>query len=291
MIVARRALVRPPSPRLAGGITTHIDPVPVDVVAAGRQWQAYTGVLSDAGWDLTEVERADDSPDGVFVEDCVVMFDALAVLTRPGAPSRRVEVDGVFAAIRSLGYRTATVDGGTTVDGTATVDGGDILKVGREVYVGRSARTNAAGVRRIRALLDGTPWTVTAVPLTRALHLKSAVTALPDGTIIGHSPAVDDPAFFPRYRAMPEEAGAHVVDLGGGRLLMSSAAPRSAELVADLGYEPVLVDISEFEKLEGCVTCLSVRLRTPPVSERASKDEVRGAERAAGERSREEEMS
>ena len=82
------------------------------------------------------------------------------------------------------------------------------------------------------------------------------------GTVhqIGMSSVVDDPGLFPQYLPMPEEPGAHVVDLGEGRLLMSSAAPRSAELIADLGYDPILVDISEFEKLEGCVTCLSVLL-------------------------------
>ena len=136
-----------------------------------------------------------------------------------------------------------------------------MLKVGDIVYVGRGGRTNAAGVAELRDLLAPLGLRVIAVPMTKALHLKSAVTALPDGTVIGFPPVVDDPSFFPHFRAMPEEGGAHVVDLGEGRLMMAASAPRSAELVADLGYEPVVVDISEFEKLEGCVTCLSVRLR------------------------------
>ena len=146
----------------------------------------------------------------------------------------------------------------------ARFDGGDILKIGSRVYVGRGGRTNAEGVRQLRAALAPHGALVTAVPLTKALHLKSAVTALPDGTVIGYTPVVDDPTFFPHYLGMPEEPGAHVVDLGEGRLLMSAAAPRSAELITDLGYTPVLVDIGEYEKLEGCVTCLSVRLRVPP---------------------------
>ncbi len=99
------------------------------------------------------------------------------------------------------------------------------------------------------------------MPVHKALHLKSAVTALPDGTIIGYSPLVDDPEFFPRFVPVPEESGAHVVDLGGNKILMAADCPRSAELFAGLGYDPVTVDISEFQKLEGCVTCLSVRLR------------------------------
>jgi dimethylargininase len=93
------------------------------------------------------------------------------------------------------------------------------------------------------------------------LHLKSAVTALPDGTIVGYPPLVENASMFPRFLAVPEESGAHVVLLGEDRVLMAADAPRSAELFAGLGLTPVEVDVSEFQKLEGCVTCLSVRLR------------------------------
>jgi dimethylargininase len=258
MTTQRRALVRRPAPSLADGLTTHIDRVPVDVELAGRQWQGYVSALADAGWDIVEVQPADDCADSVFVEDSVVMYGALAVLTSPGAPSRRAEIDGTRQAVEQLGYRTVTI----TEPGT--LDGGDVLKVGSQVYVGRGGRTNAEGIRQFRAALSPLGASVTAVALTKALHLKSAVTALPDGTVIGFDPVVDDPAFFPNYLPMPEEHGAHVVDLGEGRLLMSSAAPASAAIIENLGYTPVLVDISEFEKLEGCVTCLSVRLRQSP---------------------------
>jgi dimethylargininase len=253
----RRALVRLPSPRLAEGLTTHIARRPVDVERAGRQWHAYVAALADAGWDVVEVPPADDCPDGVFVEDTVVMFGALAVLTRSGAVGRRAEIAGTRQTLDRLGYRCVTIEA------PGTLDGGDVLKIGDRVYVGRGGRTNAAGIAQLRGHLAGTGAVVTAVPMTQALHLKSAATALPDGTVIGYSPVVDDPSIFPRYRGMPEEPGAHVVDLGAGRLLMSAAAPQSARLLEDLGYRTVPVDISEFEKLEACVTCLSVRLRAP----------------------------
>ena len=136
-----------------------------------------------------------------------------------------------------------------------------MLKVGSTVYVGRGGRTNPDGIRQLRSILEPLGVTVVAVPISKVLHLKSAVTALPDGSIIGYAPLVDDTAIFPRFVSVPEESGAHVVLLGGGRLLMAADCPRSAQLFVDLGYEPVPVDISEFQKLEGCVTCLSVRLR------------------------------
>jgi dimethylargininase len=117
----------------------------------------------------------------------------------------------------------------------------------------------------LQAHLEPFGVTVIRVPLTKALHLKSAVTALPDGTIIGYEPVVDDPGVWnEKFLAVPEEPGAHVVLLDDDALLMSSAAPRTAELLQQRGYRIVPVDISEFEKLEGCVTCLSVRLRGRP---------------------------
>jgi dimethylargininase len=93
------------------------------------------------------------------------------------------------------------------------------------------------------------------------LHLKSAVTALPDGTVIGYAPLVEHPELFPRFLAVPEETGAAVVVLSPTAVLMAASAPLTAALIEDLGYRVVTVDISEFEKLEGCVTCLSVRIR------------------------------
>ena len=137
-----------------------------------------------------------------------------------------------------------------------------MLKVGRTVFVGVGGRTNAPAVAQLAVLLAPRDWDVRPVPVHRVLHLKSAVTALPDGTIVGYPELVDDPSAFEPFLAVPEPAGAHVVLLGGDRLLMSADAPQSAALFRSMGYDVTEVDISEFEKLEGCVTCLSVRIRT-----------------------------
>lgn len=252
---SRHALIRRPGPRLAEGLVTHIDRHPVDPALALRQWESYVQALRDHGWQTTEVAPADDCPDAVFVEDAVVMFRNVALLTRPGAGSRRPEVPAARAAVEALGCSVHEIRA------PGTLDGGDVLKVGDTVYVGRGGRTDAEGIRQLRAAFEPLGARVVAVPVSRVLHLKSAVTALPDGTVIGYPPLVDDPALFPRFLPVPEESGAHVVLLGGGKLLMAAGAPKSAELLAGLGYQPVLVDIGEFEKLEGCVTCLSVRMR------------------------------
>jgi dimethylargininase len=179
----------------------------------------------------------------------------VAVIARAGADERRPEAAEAERAVAAEGYRIARVSE------PATLDGGDVLKIGSTLYAGLGGRTNQAGVDQLRGFLEPLGADVIGVPVSKVLHLKSAVTALPDGTVIGYEPLVDDPAAFKSYLPVPEEAGSHVVLLGEDRLLMAASAPKSAELFRSMGYQPVVVDISEFEKLEGCVTCLSVRLR------------------------------
>jgi len=254
-------LVRRPSPRLAAGELTHLDRVPVDAELALEQWRAYVDVFRRTGWTVTEVEPADAHPDGVFVEDAVVVFGDLAVLTSPGAASRVGELE---STARALGELAAIVRFDTArIEPPGHLEGGDVLKVGRTAYVGRTTRTDEQGIAQLRALVEPRGWTVVAVPVTRVLHLKSGVTALPDGTVIGWAPDVDDPSVFPDFLAVPEEHGTAVVDLGDGAVVMSADAPETAALLRGRGLTVHEVGISEFEKLEGCVTCLSVRVRPP----------------------------
>ncbi|WP_213815954.1 dimethylargininase [Glaciihabitans sp. dw_435] len=249
------AFVRSPASTLADGELTHLDRVPVDVELADAQWEKYVSVLEGEGFRIIEVEAADSHPDSVFIEDTVVILGRTAVITSPGAESRRGEPAAVETDVARHGLAVARI----SLPGT--LDGGDVLKVGTTVYVGRGGRTNAEGIRQFRAIAGPLGFTVVAVPVSRVLHLKSAVTALPDGTVIGHAPLVEHPALFERFLAVPEESGAAVVVLSDDAVLMSASAPLTAVLFEDLGYRVVTVDISEFEKLEGCVTCLSVRVR------------------------------
>ncbi|GAA1838186.1 dimethylargininase [Agromyces salentinus] len=252
----RIALVRIPATNLDEGLLTHLERRPVDHALADEQWDNYCAALLSEGWETIEVDAAPDLADSVFVEDTVVMFGDLAVLANPGALSRRPEVDAVERAVRSIpGISVASILA------PGTLDGGDVLKVGSTVYVGAGSRTNAEGIRQLRALLAPHGYEVVAVPLTKALHLKSAVTALPDGTVIGDPERIDVPSLFPRFLPVVEPEGVAVVALSDESLLMSSAAPQTAAMLSNLGYRVVTVDISEFEKLEGCVTCLSVRVR------------------------------
>ena len=136
------ALVRTPGSRMAEGLVTHIVRTPVDVELAGRQHAQYVKALRHSGCEIRYAPPADDCPDSVFVEDTVVVCGSLAVLTRPGAPQRRPEVEGTEQAVRELGLRAARIED------PATLDGGDVLQVGRTVYVGLGGRTNAEGIRQ-----------------------------------------------------------------------------------------------------------------------------------------------
>jgi dimethylargininase len=248
---------------MADGIVTYGDRAPVDAGLAAKQHAAYVAAVAEAGWDIREVSPADDLPDSAFIEDTVVVCGDLAVMTRPGAVERRAELAGAEEVVRALGLDIARIEE------PGTLDGGDVLRVGPTLYVGRGGRTNADGIRQLRRLVAPRGFSVVPVPLRRVLHLKSAVTALPDDTVIAADPSLLDTAPFPTLRVVPEEAGSHVILLGGGTVLMAASAPESAALFEDWGFDVVLVEISEFEKMEGCVTCLSVLVqRADPRSAR-----------------------
>ncbi len=246
-----KAFVRQPSPDLAHGLLTHIDRQPVDADLARRQWDGYVAALASVGWDVVEVPPAPDNPDGVFVEDTMVWWDGTAVITFPGAVERRREIVGAEAAARDIGANVVHIEP------PDTLDGGDVLKIGQRFYVGVGTRTTLGACDQLAQLL---PVEVIPVPTTKVLHLKSAVTALPDGTAVGYLPLVDDPGAFETFLPVPEP-GAEVVVIDDRTVLMATSAPRSRALFEQRGLRVIAVDISEFEKLEGCVTCLSVRLR------------------------------
>ena len=252
MSAGRVAVVRRPGPRLIEGLTETGLAEPVDPDRAASQWQAYVDAFATAGWNIVECPPADDCPDAVFVEDPVVVFDRTAVVTRPGAPSRRPETAAIAPLFSELGLDVVSLTEGT-------LDGGDVLKVGNVAYVGLSDRTNEIAVANLAEVL-GEEWKVVGVRLSGVLHLKSAITALPDGELIGLADNVDAQVVS-RVREMPEAEGAHVVEIAPNHLLMSASAPESVRLLKGEGYKITAVDISEFEKLDGCVTCLSVRIR------------------------------
>lgn len=254
----RAALVRPVSPRLAEGLRTFRERTPIDLGRARAQHRAYQQALRDPDVEVVAAPPADEHPDAVFVEDAVVVLDDLAVLTRPGAGQRRDEPASLAPVLAARGYRTIALPG------EGRLDGGDVLVVGEVVYVGVGARTDPAGAEALAgvlaAALRGTGRRVVPVAVPGALHLKTAVTALPDGTLVGLPGQVDTTAFAGQaLLTVPEPEGANLLPING-RVLVSASAPGTAALLAERGLQVMRVEIDEFERAEAGLTCLSVRL-------------------------------
>ncbi len=251
------ALVRTPSPRLVEAELTHLARAPIDLELARAQHADYVTLLSRLGLELVWLPPLPAHPDGVFVEDTVIVVDDTAVLARPGAVSRRGEVASVGQALLARGYQRQSILA------PGTMDGGDVLQVGRTLYVGRTARTDDVAIAQLRALVEPLDRRVVAVPVTGVLHLKTAATALPDGTIVAVPGGVPADVFGDReVLAAGEPAGGDVLVVGEV-VVVSAAAPRTAELIHRRGFDVELVDVSELEKAEAGVTCMSVLLGTP----------------------------
>ena len=226
---------------------------PIDVALARRQHAAYVGALRARGCEVLELPALEQFPDSVFVEDTALVFPELAVLTRPGAPSRRGEVD-------SIGTALARFRNLARIAGEGTIDGGDVLRIGHEVYVGRSARSNEEGIRQLRILLEPHGYRVHAVPTRECLHLKSAVTQVAPGTVLLQPRWVDTLPFahLQRIEVDPaEEHAANAVLVGGG-IVYPDCFPRTRGRLEAAGIEVTAVDVSELQKAEGAVTCCSL---------------------------------
>lgn len=228
----------------------------IDIGRAREQHEAYREALESLGCRVIALPAQEAMPDAVFVEDVALVLDEVAVMTRPGAASRRGEgetVEPVLAAFRPV--RAITAPG--------TLDGGDVLRLGRRVFVGESARSNADGIAQLRALLGPYGYEVRGVPTRGCLHLKSAATQVADGVLLVQ-PAWVDPAAFRDCRRVEvdpaEEHAANALRIGDA-VLFPAAFPRTRRRLEDAGVEVLAVDLSELQKAEGATTCCSLVFR------------------------------
>jgi len=251
------AITRAVSPAIASCELTHLARTSIDVDRAREQHRAYELALIAAGGVVERLESDESMPDAVFVEDVAIVFDELALITRPGAASRRHETAAVADALAE--YRPLA-----TVDAPATVDGGDVLVVGRDVFVGLSSRTNNAAVQQMRAILEPRGYAVHAVKVRGCLHLKSAVTALDGATLLVNRQWIDGKPFdrFTLVDVDPAEPPAANALCLPDRVIFPAAFPRTAERLVARGFRLKVVDASELAKAEGAVTCCSLIVRT-----------------------------
>ncbi|MEO6326136.1 MAG: N(G),N(G)-dimethylarginine dimethylaminohydrolase [Thermoanaerobaculia bacterium] len=258
-----RAIVRPPAPNFADGLTSAELGVP-DVALALVQHEAYCEALERCGLALTRLPADDRFPDSTFVEDTAVLTPKSVVFTRPGAESRRGEVEGVRSAIRTLGRREREIMA------PGTVDGGDICEAGSHVLIGISHRTNEDGGRQLAAFLAEDGFTSSFVDIRAVpsiLHLKSGLSWLGENALhaAGWLLTIEALAMMPEVARFDqirvpskEEYGGNAVRVNG-HVLLAEGLPHTAELVRAAGYDVITISMSEFRKMDGGLSCLSLR--------------------------------
>lgn len=247
------ALTREVSPAIARCELTHLLRVPIDFEVARQQHESYERALSDLGCSVHRLAASDDMPDSVFIEDAAVVFDELAIETRPGAESRRLETTAVGTVLT----RHRRVH---PIEAPATLDGGDVLVVARRVFVGVSGRTNAAGVDQMRRILAPFGYTVEAIDVHGCLHLKSAVSALDQCTVLVNPGWVDALRFrdFAVIEIDPSEPFAANALRIGDTVIHAREFPRTRSRLEQAGILVRQVDAGELAKAEGGVTCCSL---------------------------------
>lgn len=229
-----------------------------DLTRARQQHRGYVDCLRNLGLTVHVLPALDQAPDAVFVEDTAVLVDSRALLTHPGAQARRCEVATIAAA---LGQRMTIQQ----MQAPACLDGGDVLRIGHRLLVGMSRRTNGEGVDTLAKFAIRSGLMTQTIPVDAGLHLKSAVTAVAEQTVIV-DPAALDPRLFQRMGLdvieAREPAGANVLALGDV-LVTSTAAPKTNALLASKGYRVIAIAVDEFHTADGALTCLSLRTAAP----------------------------
>ncbi|MEE9582090.1 MAG: arginine deiminase family protein [Acidimicrobiia bacterium] len=251
------AFVRGVPASFAQCVTARTPDPPLDPQVAAAQHARYVTALEQGGYEVIAVPVDDDRADSSFIEDTAVVVGTRVLVTRPGHPSRRDEVETVAAALakRFPLHR---------VREPATIDGGDVLKMGSSIFVGRSDRTNEEGIRAISAIAEPLGISVTSVPVARVLHLKSGLSALDDQTLLWHRDACDRDVFddFEVLEVPGDDPeAANVVRLADGGILVAEHHPETAALIAGRGFTVVTTDVAEFARADGGLTCLSIRVR------------------------------
>jgi len=247
------AITRQISPRFAECEITHIERLPIDVELAREQHAAYTQALRMLGCHVIELPAEEDLPDSVFVEDTAFILPEAAVITRPGAKTRRGETKTIIEAL--LPHRSLIF-----LHKPATVDGGDVLVLDKEIYVGLSTRSNRAAVEQLQEKLGRLGYHVSGAEVHGCLHLKSAVTRLDESKLLINPEWVDSHQFgdYQLVEVSPSEPyGANILIIAG-RGIYPSAFPGTQKRLEGHVADLLTVDVSELAKAEGAVTCCSL---------------------------------
>ena len=247
------AITRDVSPRFNECEITHIDRTPIDVGIAETQHHGYVQALKELRCAVLELPAEPDLPDSVFVEDTAIVLPEAALITNPGADSRKPEIASITRALTP--YRELL-----QIKLPATVDGGDVLVLGKQIYVGMSTRSNRDAVDQMNGLLGRFGYQAQAIELHDCLHLKSAVTKVDETTLLINRSWVDVENFegYDLIDIDPSEPFAANCLPINGTIIFSTAFPLTAEKLERRGFKLRRVDVEELAKAEGAVTCCSL---------------------------------
>lgn len=247
-----RAFTRAVSPKLAECELTHLERTPIDADRAVAQHGAYEAELKRAGYELIRLPDLPHHPDGVFVEDTALLLGGHAVILRPGVESRAAETESTTAGLADH-FEIHRVTSGH-------VDGGDVLRIGNRLYVGLSTRSDAEGVADLRKIVAPLGFEVVSAQLRDCLHLKTGATLASESLLL-YAPLSIDPAQFADVEPFAvdanEPSAANCLRLAD-RIILPVDATRTASRLRDRGLNVVQVDVSELQKAEAGLTCMSL---------------------------------
>lgn len=253
----KHVIVRRPCQAMVEGITSAPELGKPDHALALRQHDDYIAALKQCGVDVTVLPADERYPDSCFVEDPAVITSKCAIITNPGAPSRNGEKDEIVGAIKQF-FSDDQIE---YIQAPGTLEGGDVMMVGDHFYVGRSARTNEEGIRQFIAILEKYGLTGSEVKLEEVLHLKTGVNYLENNNMLVSGEFVTKPEFqqYNRFEIPREEAYAANCIWVNGTVIVPKGYPAVEKAVREMGYQVLLVDTSEYRKLDGGLSCLSLR--------------------------------
>ena len=248
------ALTRGVSSNIGDCLLTHLTRQQIDAEKAINQHRAYEDCLRQVGLRVISLPGEPELPDSVFIEDPAIVLDEIALIGRMGAVKRRAEAESlapVLSAVRPLKF----------MDGPGTLEGGDRVRIGRTLFVGVSSRTNMRGVEQLRTMLGPYDYEVRPVKVKGCLHLTTGCSYIGRHTVLMNSDWIDAGVFkdFEIITTPPEEPwAANTIAIGDGAILVSASFPRTRALLEQRGFEVHVADISELEKAEAGLSCMSL---------------------------------
>ncbi len=253
----KNIIVRIPCQAVTEGITSAPELGKPDYENAVKQHAAYIEALKQCGVEVTVLPADERFPDSCFVEDTAVLTEKCAVISNPDAATRTKETEDMIPVIRRF-YPDDRIE---YIKAPGTMEGGDVMMVGDTFYIGRSARTNEEGIRQFAEILGKYGYRVIEVPLEKVLHLKTGVNYLENNHMLVSGEFVTKPEFasYIRHEIPEEEAYAANCIWVNDKVLVPAGYPTVEKIVREMGYEVILVDTSEFRKIDGGLSCLSLR--------------------------------